>query len=73
MPKDWNGCLVHDAGRDRIRLRFKENGKWVQRKTPYLWSRPGDEELALKALAKTCRALKERKRFEDAAGAVPLR
>ena len=44
-----------------------------QRASPYLWNKPGDEELAKRALAKLCQALKERKPFQDAGGAVTVR
>ena len=72
MPKDWKGGLVHRAGQDTIYFSYKDPD-WRHRASPYLWSKPGDQELAQKALARICRALKERKPFQDAGGAVTVR
>ena len=72
MPKDWKGGLVRRGGQDAIYFRYKDPD-WIQRASPYLWSKPGDEDLAQKALNRICRALKERKPFQDAAGAVTVR
>jgi len=72
MPKDWKGGLVQRAGQDAIYFHYKDP-EWVQKASPYLWSKPGDEELAKKALNRMCRALKDRKPFQDASGAVTVR
>src|SRR6267143_5262239 len=72
MPKDWKGGLVRRAGQDAIYFSYKDPD-WVHRASPYLWSKPGDEELAQKALNRICRALKDRKPFQDAGGAVTVR
>jgi integrase len=72
MVKDWKGGLVRRSGQDAIYLRYKDPD-WIQRASPYLWSKPGDEELARKTLNRICRALKERKPFQDAGGAVTVR
>jgi len=73
MPKDWKGVLVRRAGQDAIYFSYKESRGWVHPASPYLWSKPGDEELARKALNRICRALKDRKPFQDAAGSVTVR
>ena len=49
MPKDWKGGLVRRGGQDAIYFRYKDPD-WIQRASPYLWGKPGDEELARKAL-----------------------
>lgn len=73
MAKDWKGGLVHKGQQEAIYFRYKDRAGWMQKVSPYLWTKPGDEELARRALAKLCRALKERRVFQNETGDVTVR